>query len=155
MPMVLTCNYLAIETNETDVVATAAFPESNAFNCVFISSRKLAFISAILTHLGHLDVVNGQKNTVTVTVEKVSDRNVTVTNIAAALLHPDTNTLIKNVRQAQEFGRRMCDTNYLTVDNPKTRDSLTRQIKVGDSICLSQRVSNSDLYLRTAKSTSI
>ena len=89
------CVYIAIETNETDVVATAAFPESNAFNCVFISSRK----ALILTHLRHLDVVNGQKNTLTVTVEKVSDRDVTVTKIAGALLHPDTNVLIKNVRK--------------------------------------------------------
>jgi len=64
-----------VETSETDVVATAAFPETNAFNYV----------------------VNGQKNSLTVTVERVSDRNVTVTKIAGALLDPDTNTLIKNL----------------------------------------------------------
>lgn len=46
----------------------------------------------------HPDVVNGQKNMLTVTLEKVSDRNVTVTRIAGALLDPDTNALIKNVR---------------------------------------------------------
>jgi len=90
---------------------------------MFISSREWLCFSTNLTHLGHLDVVNGQKNTVTVTVEKVSDRNVTVTNIAAALLHPDTNTLIKNVRQVHRI---VCDANSLAADNPKTRDSLTR-----------------------------
>ena len=45
------------------------------------------------------DVVNGEKNTLTVTVENKSDRKVTLLNIAGALLHPDTNALLKNVRR--------------------------------------------------------
>lgn len=44
------------------------------------------------------DVVNGEKNTLTLTVENKSDRNVTLLNIAAALLHPDTNAVLRNVR---------------------------------------------------------
>lgn len=44
-----------------------------------------------------LDVVNGQKNALKLTVENKSDRNVTLTKIAGALLHPEMNTLIKNV----------------------------------------------------------
>lgn len=35
--VVLTDIYLAVETSDTEVVATAAFPETNAFNCLFIS----------------------------------------------------------------------------------------------------------------------
>jgi len=42
--------------------------------------------------------VNGGKNSLTVTVENKSDRNVTLLNIAGALLHPDTNAVLKNVR---------------------------------------------------------
>lgn len=44
------------------------------------------------------DVVNGEKNTLTVTVENKSSKNVTLLNIAGALVHPDTNALLKNVR---------------------------------------------------------
>jgi hypothetical protein len=97
------------------------------------------------TH-GHLDVVNGQKNTLTVTVEKVSDRDVTVTKIAGALLHPDTNVLIKNVSPSQDLEDE-CVTKLLVADKPKSRDSLTRQNKIGDSIRFPQRVSNIDLYM--------
>jgi len=44
-----------------------------------------------------IDVVNGQKNAMTVTVERKSDNEVIVTGISAAFLNPDTNTLLKNV----------------------------------------------------------
>ena len=49
--------------------------------------------------------MNGQKNSLTVTLEKVSDRNVTVTRIAGALLDPETNILIKNVGAESGDGR--------------------------------------------------
>ncbi|CAA7266917.1 unnamed protein product [Cyclocybe aegerita] len=63
------------ESTAPEVVATAAFPETNAFN----------------------HVVNGEKNLLTVSVENKSDRNVTLVNIAGALLHPDTNAVLKNL----------------------------------------------------------
>lgn len=46
-----------------------------------------------------LDVVNGQRNDIFVTVENKSDRNVTLQSIAGSLHHPDTNKLVKNVRE--------------------------------------------------------
>jgi len=70
---------LAVASSEQDngpeVLATAAFPETNAFN----------------------HVVNGEKNSLTVTVENKSGQNVTLFNIAGALVHPDTNVLLKNL----------------------------------------------------------
>ena len=45
------------------------------------------------------DVVNGEKNALTVTVEKKSgEQKVTIVNVGGALLHPDTNAVLKNVR---------------------------------------------------------
>ena len=44
------------------------------------------------------DVVNGEKNTLTVTVENKLDQKVTLLNVAGALLHPDSNAVLKNVR---------------------------------------------------------
>jgi hypothetical protein len=44
-----------------------------------------------------LDVVNGEKNALTITVENKSGRNVTLLNVAGALLNADTNVLLKNV----------------------------------------------------------
>jgi hypothetical protein len=64
-----------------EVVATAAFPETNAFN----------------------HVVNGEKNGLIITVENKSGQNVTLLNIAGALLHPDTNVVIKNLT-SQKYG---------------------------------------------------
>lgn len=49
-----------------------------------------------------VDVVNGQRNDIFVTVENKSDRNVTLQNIAGSLHHPDTNRLVKNVRDKRE-----------------------------------------------------
>ncbi|KAJ3510124.1 hypothetical protein NLJ89_g4859 [Agrocybe chaxingu] len=71
--LALAASVLASTTESTapEVIATAAFPETNAFN----------------------HVVNGEKNLLTVSVENKSDRNVTLVNIAGALLHPDTNAL--------------------------------------------------------------
>jgi hypothetical protein len=63
------------QENGPEIVATAAFPESNPFS----------------------HVVNGEKNTLTVTVENKSSKNVTLLNIAGALVHPDTNALLKNL----------------------------------------------------------
>ncbi len=51
-------------------------------------------------YLHPVDVVNGQKNAMTVTVEKKSDNQVIITKIYAAVLHPDTNILLKNVNQS-------------------------------------------------------
>ncbi|KAF9484328.1 hypothetical protein BDN70DRAFT_797794, partial [Pholiota conissans] len=58
-----------------EVVATAAFPETNAFN----------------------HIVNGEKNTITITVENKSGRNATLLSIGGALLNPDTNVVLKNL----------------------------------------------------------
>ncbi|PFH53114.1 hypothetical protein AMATHDRAFT_45742 [Amanita thiersii Skay4041] len=60
---------------EAEVIASAEFPESNAF--------------------GH--VVNGEKNSMTVIVQNKSDKNVTLDNIAASLLIPETDKLVKNL----------------------------------------------------------
>ena len=51
-----------------------------------------------------LVVVNGERNSMTVTVENKSDLNVTLVGIAGSLRHPDTDTLLKNVRQ-RSFSR--------------------------------------------------
>lgn len=42
--------------------------------------------------------MNGEKNTLTVTVENKSDRKVSLLNVAGALFHPDTDDVLKNVR---------------------------------------------------------
>jgi len=63
------------DSNGPEIVATAAFSEQNTFS----------------------HVVNGEKNTLTVTVENKSDRKVTLLNVAGALLHPDTNAILKNL----------------------------------------------------------
>ncbi|KAF8907344.1 hypothetical protein CPB84DRAFT_1768982 [Gymnopilus junonius] len=80
-------SFVAATTEEQDnlsgpeVIATAAFPESNAFN----------------------HVVNGEKNSLTVTVENKSGQNVTLLGIAGALIHPDTNVIVKNLTR-QKYG---------------------------------------------------
>lgn len=65
----------AADASEPEVVATAAFPETNIFN----------------------HVVNGEKNTITLTVENKSARNITLLNIAGSLSLPDTGVVIKNL----------------------------------------------------------
>ncbi|TFK40238.1 hypothetical protein BDQ12DRAFT_680565 [Crucibulum laeve] len=67
------------DANEPEVLVTAAFPETNAFN----------------------HVVNGEKNTITVTMENKSDRNVTLLSVTGSLHHPDSNMLIKNLTTLQ------------------------------------------------------
>ncbi|KIM40000.1 hypothetical protein M413DRAFT_29139 [Hebeloma cylindrosporum] len=62
-----------------EVLATAAFPESNAFN----------------------HVVNGEKNTLTITAENKSGRNVTLLRVAGALLNADTNVVLKNLTSSK------------------------------------------------------
>jgi hypothetical protein len=64
---------------EPKVLATAAFPESNAFN----------------------HVVNGEKNALTITVENKSGRNVTLLNVAGVLLNVDTNVVLKNLTRTK------------------------------------------------------
>lgn len=63
------------ENNGPEIMASAAFPDTNTFNYV----------------------VNGEKNTLTLTLVNKSDRNVTILNVAGALLHPDTNAVLKNL----------------------------------------------------------
>jgi len=65
----------SVERDSLEIVATAVFSDQNTFN----------------------HVVNGQKNTLTLTVENKSDRNVTLLSVGGALLHPDTNALLKNL----------------------------------------------------------
>ncbi|CCM04979.1 uncharacterized protein FIBRA_07177 [Fibroporia radiculosa] len=56
------------------VLATASFPEDNAF--------------------GH--VVNGERNKILLSVENLSDRNITIKNIAGSFHYPESNVLVKN-----------------------------------------------------------
>ena len=65
------------------------------------------------------DVVNGEKNTLTVTVENKSDRKVTLLNVAGALLHPDSDAVLKNVRRS--VNKPSTHINFLLVDDPKIR----------------------------------
>lgn len=62
---------------------------------VFSLSRRVARVSLALD----ADVVNGERNTLVVSIEsKESERNVTLKNIAGSLHHAQTNRLVKNVR---------------------------------------------------------
>lgn len=81
------------DPSEPEIVATAAFPESNAFGRVWISHFAYQRIANIVT-----DVVNGEKNDIFLTIENKSERNVTIKTIAGSITHPDTGKLIKNVR---------------------------------------------------------
>ncbi|KAI0925902.1 hypothetical protein AcW1_008213 [Taiwanofungus camphoratus] len=56
------------------VLVVASFPEDNAF--------------------GH--VVNGERNTILLTVENQSDLNITIKSVAGSFHHPETNALVKN-----------------------------------------------------------
>ena len=47
--------------------------------------------------MSSIDVVNGQRNDIFVSVENKSDRNVTLQNIAGSFHHADSGKLIKNV----------------------------------------------------------
>ncbi|KAF9466541.1 hypothetical protein BDZ94DRAFT_1157880, partial [Collybia nuda] len=60
---------------EPEVVVSASFPETNVF--------------------GH--VVNGEKNSLVLSVENKSDRNVTLIRVAGSVHHPETNVLVKNL----------------------------------------------------------
>ncbi|TEB34714.1 hypothetical protein FA13DRAFT_1729360 [Coprinellus micaceus] len=60
---------------DPEVIATATFPEDNTFN----------------------HIVNGQKNTITITLENKSNQNLTLLSVAGSLTHPDTNALVKNL----------------------------------------------------------
>lgn len=59
---------------EPVVLAVGAFPEDNAFG----------------------QVVNGEKNTMLVTIENHSESNVTIKRIAGSFHHPESNVLVKN-----------------------------------------------------------
>jgi len=63
------------DSTEPEVVAVAAFSESNPF--------------------GH--VVNGEKNSLVLNVENKSDRNVTLVSVAGSVHQPESNRLIKNL----------------------------------------------------------
>ncbi|KAK2460923.1 hypothetical protein APHAL10511_007393 [Amanita phalloides] len=65
----------SLVTDEPEVVATAEFPESNAFGLV----------------------VNGERNPMTIIIENKSERDVTLVNIAGSFHHPDTDALLKNL----------------------------------------------------------
>jgi hypothetical protein len=58
-----------------------------------------------LTQSPPTDVVNGEKNRISLTVENKSDRNVTLTSVAGSFHNPDTNDVIKNVRNLKSFRR--------------------------------------------------
>ncbi|KDR78901.1 hypothetical protein GALMADRAFT_244549 [Galerina marginata CBS 339.88] len=92
------------QDNGPEVIATAAFPETNAFN----------------------HVVNGEKNGLTITVENKSGKNVTLLSIAGSLLHPDSNVVLKNLT-SQAYGIPLLDNVKLQI--PYTFYS---QFKPGD-----------------------
>jgi len=75
----LTRSLPSVALGEPKVLATAAFPESNVFN----------------------HVVNGEKNALTITVENKSGRNITLLNVAGALLNVDTNVVLKNLTRSK------------------------------------------------------
>jgi len=68
----------AVPESTEPVLVTAAFAESNPF--------------------GH--VVNGEKNTITLTVENKSGKNVTLVSVGGAVYNAQSNTLIKNLTTA-------------------------------------------------------
>lgn len=45
----------------------------------------------------NVDVVNGERNKIFVTVENQSELNITLKNVAGSFHHPETNALVKNV----------------------------------------------------------
>ncbi|KAF5381976.1 hypothetical protein D9615_004294 [Tricholomella constricta] len=63
------------DPTEPDVAVTANFPESNPF--------------------GH--VVNGEKNSLLLSVENKSGRNVTLVSVAGSVHHPESSRLVKNL----------------------------------------------------------
>ncbi|KAG6844950.1 hypothetical protein H0H87_002064 [Tephrocybe sp. NHM501043] len=65
----------AEESAEPAISVTANFPEANPF--------------------GH--VVNGEKNSLLLSVENKSGRNVTLVNVAGSVSHPETSRLVKNL----------------------------------------------------------
>jgi len=69
------------DATEPEVAVTASFPESNPF--------------------GH--VVNGEKNSLILSVENKSGRNVTLVGVAGSVHHPESNRLVKNLTSTQ-FG---------------------------------------------------
>lgn len=80
---------------EPEVIATAAFLEENTFNRTW---EELNYARKCQLTIYSLDIVNGQKNSLTITLENKSNLNLTVLSVAGALTHPDTNALVKNVR---------------------------------------------------------
>jgi hypothetical protein len=87
------------EVIEPEIVVTTSFPETNPFNRMFanpaVNTSSCPDFSAL--SMTRLEIVNGEKNSLTVTVENKSDRNVTLLGVSGSLHHPDTDELIKNV----------------------------------------------------------
>ena len=63
----------------------------------YVELRSCAVTRVLMIHF--LVVVNGERNSLTVTIENKSDRDVTLVNIAGSLHLPDKDVLVKNVRQ--------------------------------------------------------
>ncbi|KAL6302453.1 hypothetical protein BKA93DRAFT_818437 [Sparassis latifolia] len=71
------------EFTEPAILATALFPEDNAFG----------------------QVVNGERNKIFINIENLSDRNVTIKSVAGSFHNPDSNSLVKNVSTFSGVGR--------------------------------------------------
>ncbi|KAG5636071.1 hypothetical protein H0H81_009217 [Sphagnurus paluster] len=71
----------ATDTPEPEVAVTANFPENN--------------------HFGH--VVNGEKNSLILSVENKSGRNATLVSVSGSVHHPESSRLIKNLTSTK-FG---------------------------------------------------
>ncbi|KAG5645538.1 hypothetical protein DXG03_005813 [Asterophora parasitica] len=77
---------LSVSASDPEVAVSAHFPETNVF--------------------GH--VVNGEKNSLILSVENKSGRNVTLVNVAGSVHHSQTDRLVKNLT-ATKFGIPLLD----------------------------------------------
>lgn len=95
------------------------------------------------------DIVNGEKNSLTITVENKSDKNVTLRGLGGSLYNPETDALIKNVRRVQYKTWSECIIHRLGVSNIQL-DSLRHWTMVS----LFSRVWSSIFHMHFTASTS-
>lgn len=106
-----------------------------------VRARTQFYNTLVLVLNGIVDVVNGEKNTLTVTVENKSGKNVTLLSIAGALVHPDTNALLKNVSIVSSAAHRKLIFAAAAVDQPEIWCYSPRGSEASDSLHIPQRVS--------------
>jgi hypothetical protein len=86
-------------TAEPDIHVVASFPEDNPFGRTLPSnaSKRWSSCSHSTSSVSDADVVNGEKNRISLAIENRSDLNVTLTSIGGSFHHPESHALIKNV----------------------------------------------------------